>query len=101
MILKERLLKILLSPYVSEKTSSHMKKNNTVVVKVLKDAKKSEIKLAIEKIFQVQVYKINTLIVKGKKKRQKNKIFQRSDWKKAYVILQSDQNLEFLGSSDR
>ncbi|MGI4816486.1 MAG: 50S ribosomal protein L23 [Janthinobacterium lividum] len=99
MILTEKLLKVLLSPHVSEKTSNSMQQHNTVVVKVKKNVTKLEIKLAIEKIFQVRVYKINTLIIKGKKKRQKNKVCKRIDWKKAYVILQSGQNLEFLGHS--
>ncbi|ABJ90793.1 50S ribosomal protein L23 [Buchnera aphidicola] len=95
----ERLLKIILSAHVSDKTSDNMKRNNTVVLKVLKNSKKYEIKLAIEKFFKVRVYKINTLIVKGKRKRQKNKICKFSNWKKAYVILHTGQNLEFLGHS--
>ncbi|VFP81246.1 50S ribosomal protein L23 [Buchnera aphidicola (Cinara kochiana kochiana)] len=99
MILTERLLKVILAPHVSDKTSDNMQKNSTVVVKVLKNSTKFEIKSAIEKLFNVQVYKINTLIVKGKKKRQKNKIFKRRDWKKAYIILRPGQNLEFLGHS--
>ncbi|VFP88730.1 50S ribosomal protein L23 [Buchnera aphidicola (Cinara piceae)] len=100
MIYTEKLLKVLLSPHVSEKTSDNMKKNNTVVLKVLKNSTKYDIKSAIEKFFQVQVYKINTLIVKGKRKRQKNKICKHNDWKKAYVILKSGQNLKFLGNSE-
>ncbi|VFP78321.1 50S ribosomal protein L23 [Buchnera aphidicola (Cinara cuneomaculata)] len=99
MTLTERLLKIILAPHISEKSSNNMQKNNTVVIKVLKNSTKCEIKSAIEKIFNIKVYKINTLIVKGKRKRQKNKIFKRSDWKKAYIVLQSGQNLEFLGHS--
>ncbi|VFP79342.1 50S ribosomal protein L23 [Buchnera aphidicola] len=99
MIYTEKLLKVLLSPHVSEKTSDNMKKNNTVVLKVLKNSTKFEIKSAIEKFFQVRVYKINTLIVKGKRKRKKSKLCKSNDWKKAYVILQPGQNLEFLGHS--
>ncbi|WP_075434134.1 50S ribosomal protein L23 [Buchnera aphidicola] len=100
MILVHRLLKILLSPHVSEKASEKIQKNNTVVVKVLKNATKFEIKSAIEKFFQVRVNKVNTLIVKGKTQRNKNKTSKSGNWKKAYVILQSGQNLEFLGHSE-
>lgn len=101
MIVAERLLKILLSPHISEKASDSMKKYNTVVVKVLPDATKFEIKSAIEQLFQVRVARVNTLVVKGKNKRQKSQICKRSNWKKAYVILESGQNLKFLGHSER
>lgn len=45
MIREERLLKVLRSPHVSEKASAAMEKNNTIVLKVAKDATKAEIKL--------------------------------------------------------
>jgi len=67
MISEERLFKILLSPHVSEKSSISMEKFNTVVLKVLNNATKYEIKCAIKKIFNVEVDSIKTLKVKGKK----------------------------------
>lgn len=100
MIAEERLLSILLSPHVSEKTSISVQNNNTVILKVLTSATKFEIKTAIEKLFQVYVEKVNTILVKGKKKRKKNKIIKSSNWKKAYVILRSGQDLNFLSNKE-
>ncbi|QTM69031.1 50S ribosomal protein L23 [Buchnera aphidicola (Hormaphis cornu)] len=98
MISEDRLFKILVAPYISEKSSINIEKYNTFVLKVLKDATKFEIKMAIYKIFEVKVKKINTLIVKGKKKRLNNGRYSyRSDWKKAYVTLYKGQNLDLIG----
>nr|6FU8_C Chain C, 50S ribosomal protein L23 [Escherichia coli O157:H7] len=82
MIREERLLKVLRAPHVSEKASTAMEKSNTIVLKVAKDATKAEIKAAVQKLFEVEVEVVNTLVVK-----------RRSDWKKAYVTLKEGQNL--------
>ncbi len=97
---EERLLKILQAPHVSEKASIAMEKNNTVVLKVAKDATKAEIKAAVQKLFEVQVKDVNTLRVKGKMKRQGQHVGRRSDWKKAYVTLKEGQNLDFMGGAE-
>ncbi|WP_075432263.1 50S ribosomal protein L23 [Buchnera aphidicola] len=100
MIAEERLLSVLVSPHVSEKTSISVQKNNTVILKVLKNATKFEIKIAIEKLFQVSVKKVNSMLVKGKKKRKNNKVVKGHNWKKAYIILKSGQDLNFLGHKE-
>lgn len=66
MIREERLLKVLRAPHVSEKASTAMEKSNTIVLKVAKDATKAEIKAAVQKLFEVEVEVVNTLVVKGK-----------------------------------
>ena len=99
MIREERLLKVLRAPHVSEKASTAMEKTNTIVLKVAKDATKAEIKAAVEKLFEVKVEGVNTLLVKGKVKRHGQR-FGRSDWKKAYVTLQAGQNLDFVGGAE-
>ncbi|WP_276895514.1 50S ribosomal protein L23 [Frischella perrara] len=100
MILEERLLKVLRAPHVSEKASLSMEKSNTLVLKVAKDATKKEIKAAVEKLFEVKVNDVNTLIVKGKVKRRGQQIGRRSDWKKAYVTLAEGQNLDLAGVAE-
>ncbi|MGP1947114.1 MAG: 50S ribosomal protein L23 [Arsenophonus sp. NC-PG7-MAG3] len=99
MIHEERLLKILREPHVSEKASIAMEKSNTIVLKVAKDATKSEIKATVEKLFEVEVNGVNTLLVKGKTKRHAQRIGHRSDWKKAYVTLKEGQSLDFIGGA--
>jgi large subunit ribosomal protein L23 len=98
MINQERLLKLLLAQNVSEKATLAAEKNNTVVLKVVKDANKEEIKAAVEKLFEVEVESVRTLNVKGKTKRHGSSFGKRKDWKKAYVVLKEGQDIDFAGS---
>jgi len=98
MINEERLLKVLLAPHVSEKATLAAESNNTVVLKVLKDANKEEIKAAVEKLFEVEVNSVRTMVVKGKTKRHGQSFGKRKDWKKAYVELKEGQEIDFAGS---
>ena len=59
-----------------------------------------EIKAAVQKLFEVEVEVVNTLVVKGKVKRHGQRIGRRSDWKKAYVTLKEGQNLDFVGGAE-
>jgi large subunit ribosomal protein L23 len=77
-----------------------MEKTNTIVLKVAKDATKAEIKAAVQKLFEVEVKDVNTLVVKGKVKRSGQRIGRRNDWKKAYVTLKEGQNLDFVGGAE-
>lgn len=95
----ERLHQIILAPVVSEKSTRAAEKHNQAVFKVLRDARKPEIKAAIEKLFNVKVEAIRTLNVKGKTKRFGASMGVRSDWKKAYVTLAEGQEIDFLGGA--
>ncbi|MDE5285237.1 MAG: 50S ribosomal protein L23, partial [Buchnera aphidicola] len=57
-----------------------------------------EIKYAVQKIFEIKIDRVTTVNVKGKKKRQSNRIFYRNNWKKAYIKVQKGQNLDFIGN---
>ncbi len=94
---KERLMKILQRPHVTEKTAMAGQGNNQVVFKVAADATKLEIRRAVETMFEVKVAAVRTSIVKGKNKRFGQVAGRRSDWKKAYISLQPGQNIEMLG----
>jgi len=100
MIIEERLLKVLRAPHISEKATMTAEKANTIVFKVAKDATKKEIKAAVEKLFEVEVKTVNTLILKGKTKRQGQREGRRSDVKKAYVTLKEGQDLDFVGGAE-
>jgi large subunit ribosomal protein L23 len=93
----ERITKIILGPVVAEKASRVAEANNQVVLKVLPDANKSEIKQAVETMFDVKVESVTTMNVKGKAKRTGRIMGKRSDWKKAYVTLVEGADLNFLG----
>lgn len=79
---------VILSPVVSEKSYSLIDKGKYTFV-VDPRSNKTEIKLAIEKIFNVEVASINTLNKKGKTRRTKFGLGKRKDTKRAIVTLKS------------
>jgi large subunit ribosomal protein L23 len=93
----ERLTKIIVAPVVAEKATRVAEQNNQVVLKVLPNANKTEIKHAVEKMFNVKVAAVTTSNVKGKVKRTGRVMGKRSDWKKAYVTLLDGADINFLG----
>ena len=93
---QERLMTVIRGPHLSEK-SHFAAENNQVVLKVRKDATKSEIRQAVELLFEVKVDDVKVINVKGKAKRFGMTRGQRSDWKKAYVKLAEGNALDFLG----
>ncbi len=96
----ERLHSVILAPVVSEKSTRVAEKGNQAVFKVQRDARKPEIKAAVEKMFNVEVEAVRTLNVKGKTKRFGRFEGVRSDWKKAYVTLAEGQEIDFLGGAN-
>ena len=96
---KERLMKILLSPVVSEKSAMAADKANQFGFKVVADATKPEIAQAVELLFDVKVKNVRTVNVKGKKKRFGAVMGKRNNWKKAYVRLQAGHDIDFAGGA--
>lgn len=92
---KERLMKVLLAPVISEKSVAAADSGNQFAFKVTKDATKPEIKAAVEMLFDVNVKKVQVLNVKGKSKRFGQRMGKRADWKKAYVRLAEGQDINF------
>ncbi|GAA58225.1 large subunit ribosomal protein L23 [Pseudoalteromonas sp. BSi20652] len=100
MIREERLLKVIVAPHISEKSTIAAEENNTIVFKVATDATKAEVKVAVEKLFEVEVTGVRTLNVKGKTKRTGARFGRRNDWKKAYVTLKEGSELDFVGGAE-
>jgi large subunit ribosomal protein L23 len=92
---QERLYKVLLGPVISEKAAIAGDVANNVVFKVTTDSNKTEIKAAVELLFDVKVDQVRMLNVKGKTKRTRHGMGKRSDWKKAYVRLAEGQEIDF------
>ena len=86
-------LDTVISPNITEKSTS-LSKFNKVVFKVHKGASKNSIKKSIEKIFKVNVIKVNTINLKGKTKLVRNKKAYKSGYKKAIVTLKKGQNID-------
>lgn len=83
-------------PHLTEKVLYLYEENNQVVFKILKSINKIELKKAIETLFNVTVEKINTLNVKGKKKKLGKGMGRRPDWKKAIVTLKEGDTIEYF-----
>ena len=94
-----RLMQVLVAPIVSEKATMMAEKSNSYVFKVLQDASKYEIKAAVELMFKVSVKAVAVLNIKGKSKRFGKSMGRRDNLRKAYVTLQSGQELNFGGES--
>ena len=96
---QERLMKVLLSPIISEKSTAIAERNNHVAFRVLQDATKPEIKAAVELIFKVQVTSVRVLNQKGKAKRFGRTEGRRRNVRKAYVCLAQGQEINFGGEA--
>ncbi len=94
---QERLMNILLSPHLSEKTTTLADQNRQFVFKVAVDATKPEIAQAVKLLFEVEVDAVQVLNVKGKEKRFGQRLGRRVNWKKAYVTLADGQDIDFHG----
>ena len=93
---QERLMKVLLEPHISEKSTNVAEQGNQVVFKVTTDATKSEIKQAVEKLFNVTVEGVQVSNSKGKVKKTRFGLGKRKDWKKAIVTLHPDDKIDFF-----
>jgi large subunit ribosomal protein L23 len=90
---QDELYDVIRSPLVTEK-STMASENSQVVFKVAMSATKPEIKEAVERLFNVKVVAVNTLIRKGKTKRFKGVRGQQSDFKKAIITLAEGQAID-------
>lgn len=95
---EERLMKILLGPHISEKTTRIADSANQITFKVAPDATKGEIKKAVELMFDVEVQAVQVVNMKGKTKRFSFSVGKRKNWKKAYVTLKEGHDIDFLGA---
>jgi large subunit ribosomal protein L23 len=93
---QERLMKVLIGPIVSEKSTFVAEKNEQVAFRVLQDATKPEIKAAVELLFKVQVESVQVLNQAGKVKRFGKHIGKRRGTRKAYVSLAPGQEINFV-----
>jgi large subunit ribosomal protein L23 len=95
----ERLMKVLLAPIISEKSTAIAERNNEFAFRVLQDATKPEIKAAVELMFKVEVKSVRVLIAKGKAKRFGRTEGRRRNVRKAYVSLAKGQEINFGGEA--
>ena len=93
MSLDPRHYDVIVSPVITEK-ATNLSEQNKVVFKVRSNATKPQIKEAVERLFDVKVKSVNTLVTKGKVKMFRGTRGQRSDVKKAVVTLAEGQTID-------
>jgi len=96
---KERLMQVLVSPLVSEKSHLLADANRQYSFEVLGDASKPEIRAAVEMLFDVKVEQVRVVNTKGKTKRFQRYMGRQSDVRKAYVRLAEGQEINFGGGA--
>ena len=84
---------VIKSPVITEKATA-LSEQNKVVFRVAPDATKPAIKEAVERLFDVKVVSVNTLVTKGKEKFFRGRRGRRSDVKKAVVTLEEGQSID-------
>src|SRR3970040_855877 len=94
-----KLYNVIRAPLVSEKTARLQEISNQYVFEVARTATKADIKIAVEKLFDVKVESVNLLNVRGKPKAFKNRIGRRPDWRKAYVKLAEGQSIDVMAKA--
>lgn len=92
---QENLMKVLLAPRVSEKTTRLAEADRQFVFQVDKAATKPQVKQAVELMFSVEVESVQITNVRGKTKTFRRSTGRRPGWKKAYVKLKPGFDIDF------
>ena len=87
---------VIRRPLITEKSTIERELRNIVTFEVDLRANKTEIRLAVETLFDVQVLDVRTARFKGKKRRVGRSIGYRPNWKKARVRLREGDSIEFF-----
>ena len=93
----EKLFTLIKAPLVTEKSARVGETLKQIVFKVDLSANKREIKKAVEELFKVEVIKVTTAVVKGKTKRNRFGVYKKSNYKKAFVSISKDSEIQFEG----
>jgi large subunit ribosomal protein L23 len=92
---REQLMNVLIAPHVTEKTSLAMQNHNQYTFRVRREATKTDIKQAVELMFDVKVSGVQVVNEPGKTRRFGNRLGRTQDWKKAYVSLVQGQAIDY------
>ena len=93
----EKLFTLIKSPIITEQTAQLGENLKQIVFKVDLSANKREIKQAVEKLFNVEVLKVTTSVIKGKTKRNRFGVYRKSNYKKAFVSISESSEIQFEG----
>jgi large subunit ribosomal protein L23 len=86
--------KIVIRPIITEKSARLQFDENRYAFEVAADATKSEIRRAVQELFEVRVVNVRTMNMAGKKRRVRYAIGRRANWKKALVTLADGDSID-------
>jgi large subunit ribosomal protein L23 len=98
---KEGLMNVLLSPHVTEKTSMALQERNQYAFKVRREATRTDVRRAVELMFDVKVERVQVVNEPGKSRRFGNRPGRTQDSKKAYVRLAEGQSIDYEAQAKR
>lgn len=87
---------ILVKPLLTEKSANQQEAENTYTFKVQRNANKSEIRKAVETLFEVHVESVRTIKMPSKLKRMMGRPGRTSPWKKALVTIRDGESIELV-----
>ena len=90
---------VIRRPIVLTEKSNRLREQNQVVFEVARDANKIEIRNAVEKLFNVKVASVNTLVMRGKDRRMGRGYAKMQNWKKAMVTLREGHSIDFFAET--
>jgi len=88
--------RLIIRPLVTEKSTQQAQTQNEYAFEVAKKANKPEIKLAVEKLYNVKVLEVRTMTRKGKPRRTKKGVTNASDFKRAIVRLDENSKIDLF-----
>jgi large subunit ribosomal protein L23 len=87
---------IIKRPIILTEKASLLGKENKVVFEVARDSNKVQIRDAVQKLFNVTVTNVNTLLMRGKDRRMGRGYGKMQNWKKAVITLKTGDAIEFF-----
>lgn len=94
--MKDTIYRTIIRPLVTEKGTHQSTKLNAYPFQVAADVNKTQIKQAVEKIYNVKVLEVRTANRKGKPRRSRMRMGKTADWKKAVVVLHPDHHIDLF-----
>jgi large subunit ribosomal protein L23 len=88
-------MSVLIAPHVTEKTARVMQNHNQYTFRVRRTATKTDIRKAVELMFDVKVNGVQVVNEPGKRRRFAKTVGRTQDWKKAYVSLAEGQAIDY------
>ena len=98
---KPTLTTVLLAPHVTEKTSVNLQERNQYAFRVRRDATRTDVRRAVELMFEVQVEGVQIVNEPGKTRRFGQRMGRTQDSKKAYVRLAAGQSIDYEAQGKR